>query len=198
MSELTAWYVLGQHAKKKKCNGRKKLQILYCRSFSENKWQTKKQKKRKLTGSSFTGLALVIMLNKHCKAQRSCFLFGMVTSFCYNVLTCRYVLLQNFTADWSISISLWSSLYERWGCLKACFWEFRIPIQSEIPLATFQQRQKAVSSLTVEPSNSLAEIKSTLFHSVKVTSLHTLISSKLSRYFNGQVLFGRWEKVNGL
>lgn len=38
MSKLAAWYMLGQRAKKRKCSVRKKPQILYSRSFSENKW----------------------------------------------------------------------------------------------------------------------------------------------------------------
>lgn len=39
MSELTAWQMLGQRVRKRKCCGRNKAQIMHSRSPRENKWQ---------------------------------------------------------------------------------------------------------------------------------------------------------------
>lgn len=52
MSELTAWYVLGQHAKKRKCSGRNKPQILCSRSFNGKKKKIAKTEKQHRFGSA--------------------------------------------------------------------------------------------------------------------------------------------------
>jgi len=62
MSELTAWYVLGQHAKKRKCSGRNKPQILCSRSFNEKKKIAKTEKQPRF--GSAGGIKLTLQISE--------------------------------------------------------------------------------------------------------------------------------------